>query len=296
MSLIFQILEILTPIFFLVSIGYFWIILGYDFPLEFITRLIMNIAAPCLVFFSLSNSDISLNNMGKFSLCSVSTYVLIGFSSVAFFKLARLKTKTYFVPFLIGNTGNIGLPLILLSLGETGFSYALVLFSFSCIFTFTIGLWVTSSNPSYTVLFKQPLVWAALLGAIFLCLGLKLPNTVNSSLKLIGEITIPMMLMTLGVAVTKLKINNFKKGFWLTLARTTICIVCATSLGLVFKLEQIALIALVLQMATPASVTSYLLSLEFGSEPNDVASLVVVSTLMALLIIPIILAITLPNM
>jgi predicted permease len=64
----------------------------------------------------------------------------------------------------------------------------------------------------------------------------------------------------------------------------------AFSIGQFFELAPIALAVLVLQVSTPVAVTSYLLAEKYGVEASEVASLVVVSTLLSIVTISITLA------
>ena len=58
MILILTVLKVIFPIFFLGAIGFFWEKLNVDYPVEFVTKLTMNIALPCLIFTSLMNTNV----------------------------------------------------------------------------------------------------------------------------------------------------------------------------------------------------------------------------------------------
>ena len=64
----------------------------------------------------------------------------------------------------------------------------------------------------------------------------------------------------------------------------------ALAVGLAFGLPKLALGVLLLQVATPVAVTSYMLAAKYRARPDEVAGLVVVSTLISIPAIPIILA------
>ncbi len=50
MTLLLTVLEVVAPVFLLASLGFGWVKLGYDYPVEFVTRLAMTLAVPCLIF------------------------------------------------------------------------------------------------------------------------------------------------------------------------------------------------------------------------------------------------------
>ncbi len=76
----------------------------------------------------------------------------------------------------------------------------------------------------------------------------------------------------------------------LSIVKVALCTGIAWSVGLYFELGPIPLAVLVMQIATPVAVTSYLLAEKYGADANEVAGLVVVSTLLSVITIPLTLA------
>jgi predicted permease len=101
---------------------------------------------------------------------------------------------------------------------------------------------------------------------------------------------IPLMLITLGVAVARLTPGGVGRATLLCALKLVICVGIAWPIGLWFELDQIAFGVLVLQVATPVAVTSYLLAEKYGADAQAVAGLVVVSTLMSVGALPLLLA------
>jgi len=107
---------------------------------------------------------------------------------------------------------------------------------------------------------------------------------------LIGQMAIPMMLITLGVAVARLKPQGVTRAVFLSLLKAALCAGIAWAVGRWFALDPIPLAVLVLQVSTPIAVTSYLLAEKYEADSEAVAGLVVVSTLLSVGYIPLILA------
>lgn len=204
--------------------------------------------------------------------------------------MTALDLRTYLVPLTVGNTGNIGLPLAFFAFGETGLAYAIVVFAVMAIYSFTVGVWVVAGGGSLKKLVQEPLVAATALGALFLWQGWETPTFLTNSLELIGQMAIPMMRITLGVAVARIPIRHLSKAIWISLFRAVTCAGFATLVGLYFGLDPIALGILILQLSTPVAVTSYLIAEKYGADADSVAGLVVVSTLLAMITIPLTLA------
>ena len=113
---------------------------------------------------------------------------------------------------------------------------------------------------------------------------------VTNTLELIGQMAIPLMLITLGVAVARLTPGGIGRALWLSLVKVGICVGCALGAGLWLDLPHVALAVLVLQVATPVAVTSYLLAEKYEADADAVAGLVVISTLLSVVSIPVVLA------
>jgi len=58
-NLILTVFEVVAPVFILASIGFTWVKLGFDYRIEFVTRLAMTLSVPCLIFVALMQTQIA---------------------------------------------------------------------------------------------------------------------------------------------------------------------------------------------------------------------------------------------
>ena len=290
MNLVLTVLEVVAPVFLLASIGFIWVKMGIEYRIRFVTQMSMTLAVPCLIFVSLMQTEIEASALAAVSLAAVVAYAFVTLFFYALVRLGRLESRSYLAPLIFGNTGNLGLPLALFAFGETGLGYAVVVFAIMGIYSFTIGVWMVSGGGSLSKVVKEPLSWSALLGGIFLWQGWETPTFVTNTLTLVGQMAIPLMLITLGVAVARLTPGRLTLAMVLSVVKAAACIAIAWIVGRWFQLEPVAFAVLVLQVATPVAVTSYLLAEKYGADSDAVAGLVVVSTLLSVGFIPLLLA------
>ena len=290
MIIALTVLEIVAPVFLLAFVGFTWVKLGFEYRVEFVTRLGMSLATPCLVFVALMQSEMEPSSLGALSLAGFAAYALVAVLTWGLVQIGRLDRQTFLAPLIFSNTGNLGLPLALFAYGDVGLGYAVVVFGVSAVIQFTFGIWLVSGGGSPWRMIQEPLVPATLLGALFLVMDWETPQFLTNALDLIGQMAIPIMLITLGVAVARLTIGSFAQPILLAALKVVISAGSATAVGLWFGLEPVAFGVLVLQVATPVAVTSYMLAEKYGADANAVAGLVVVSTLMSVLTLPVILA------
>jgi hypothetical protein len=292
-NLAVTVLEIVAPVFILAAIGFFWVRAGFEYRVEFVTQLAMTLSVPCLIFVALMNTRIEPAALTTLSLASVAVYGAVTVAAAALVWGLRLNIRTYLAPMIFGNTGNLGLPLAMFAFGEAGLGYAVVVFAIMAIWSFTFGIWLVAGRGSLGKVLREPLVWATLLGGLFLWQGWQTPKFLTNTLQLIGQMAIPLMLITLGVAVARIHPGHIGRALWLSVLKVTLCFAIAYAIGRWFALDKTAFAVLVLQVTTPVAVTSYLLAEKYGADAESVAGLVVVSTLLSVAAIPLILALLL---
>ena len=290
MNLTLTVLEIVAPVFLLAGIGFAWVKAGFEYRVQFVTRLAMTLSVPCLIFTALMKTQIDPQALTTLSLAAISAYAVLTVAAALVVRLAGLEMRTYLAPLIFGNTGNVGLPLALFAFGEAGLSYAVVVFAIMALWSFTFGIWVVSGGGSVLRALKEPLLWATLLGGLFLWQGWQTPRFLTNTLQLTGQMAIPLMLITLGVAVARLTPGRLVQAAVLAVLKVGLCVAVGWVMGRAFGLDDVAFAVLVLQIATPIAVTSYLLAERYKAEPSEVAGLVVVSTLVSVAAIPLTLA------
>lgn len=286
MGLLLQVLQSVAPVFILAAIGFIWVKLGLEYRVQFVTRLAMTLSIPCLIFVALIETEIDPKALRDTAIATLAAYSVVSLAALAFVRAFKLEARTFWAPIVFGNTGNLGLPVALFAFGAEGLGYAVVIFAIMAVLSFTIGLWVVSGGGSALNAFKEPLVSATLLGGLFMVMDWTLPVWAMNTLDLIGQIAIPMMLITLGVAISRLKPSAIGRGIAVSLAKLVICLAGGVWAGWQIGLPPVAMGVLVMQITTPIAVTNYMLAEKYNANSEEVAGLVVVSTLISIIAIP----------
>jgi len=250
----------------------------------------MTLSMPCLIFVALMQTRIAPSALAAIFLSTVLAYGVITLVFWGVVKAARLDRATYLAPLIFGNTGNLGLPVALFAFGQEGLGYAVVIFAVMAAWSFTFGIWVVSGAGSLLRVIREPMVGGTLLGGLFLWQGWQTPAWMTQGLDLIGQMGIPLMLITLGVAVARLHPARLTSAVGLSLLRVAICTGIAVLVGVGMGLAPVAFAVLVVQASTPVAVTSYMIAEKYNADADAVAGLVVVSTLISVATIPLTLA------
>ncbi|MEM6973296.1 MAG: AEC family transporter [Pseudomonadota bacterium] len=292
--MLYELFGIVAPVILLASAGYAWAWAGWPFDLDFITRLSLSFSVPCLMFATLVRADISPEAFGEIALASLVAYAAAGVVLWVVFRLLRLSMPVWLAPTVFGNTGNVGLPVALFAYGDEGLALAMVAFAVMAILSFTIGIYLVAGAGRPAEALKQPLVYASIAGGIAAVVDWAPPDWAMATISLAGQVAIPLMLLTLGVSIARLRIGDVVTASGVTVIKALVTGGAGYGAAVAFGLTGPALGALVLQLIMPAAVTSYMLAARYERDPDAVAGLVVISTLAALVLIPATLAVLLP--
>jgi predicted permease len=283
---VLEILGIVAPVFLCAAVGYGWIRLGRPYDRDMITRLITDLGAPCLVFsglIALDSRSAQLTTIVGAALIAMACFAALGF---AVLRTARLPSHTFLPPLVFGNTGNMGLPLCLFAFGDEGLSLAVCFFATVAITHYSVGVWVWSGRVSITELLRTPLFYGTLLGVAVLVADVGVPVWIRNTTQLLGGFTIPLMMITMGVSLAELRLHDLPRTLALSVFRLAMGVTVGFGLAELLGLQGIARGVVVIQCSMPVAVFNYLFAERYGRTPEAVASLVVLSTILAFGLLP----------
>ncbi|NVK19152.1 MAG: AEC family transporter [Methylocystaceae bacterium] len=281
-----EIFSILAPVFVCVGIGYGWSKSGRAFDTPMVTTIVTYFATPCLVFYALSKVELDIStlwDMGLAALAANIAFAVIGAVVLAIFKLPQ---RAFLQALTWPNVGNVGLPLCLLAFGDDGLALAVAFFTVYVVLQLTVGVAFVSGSFSPKSLMKMPIIPATILASVFLFTDLEVPVWLFNTTKLIGDLTIPLMLFTLGVSLASLHIGSLKTAFALSVLRLGMGFGVGVGLAAILGLSGPAAGVVILQCAMPAAVFCYLFAQLYNQRPQEVAGLVIVSTFMGFAALP----------
>jgi len=281
-----QLFAIIAPILICAGLGYAWARKGPEFPVDFVTRVVMNIGAPCLIISSFSKAGIEVGRLAQFAggfLAVMLAMLLIG---LLLTRLLHRPNSTFMPSLLFGNIGNMGLPLCLFAFGQTGLALALAIFLLSFSLHMSLGIAIVAGRGNLASLLRQPVLWATVISVVLVTMGWQLPEWLDNSTRLLGGITIPLMLLTLGVSLASLKISEWKFSLLFSATRVVGGFLIAVLIADMLGLDGVERGVLILQSSMPVAVFNYLLAVRYGKDPGEVAGMVVLSTLMAFVLLP----------
>lgn len=287
-----QIVSILAPSIILVLIGLVWFHKGPEFPVPFVTTLVINVAMPALLFHTLAASTVPMTNLGSMALATLIVHLVFAGVAVMLLNIAG-KDWRLCVAHVVGNTGNLGLPVCFLAFGEEGLAYAMMFFALQCLLLFSVGEIIISGTLDLRRILRSPILHAVWLGVLVRTLDIQLPPIAAQTLQLLGQIVIPIMLITLGVSLAGMRASQLPSTLRWSAIRTLVALTIGVAVAELLGLTGVARGVLIIETVVPVAVFNYLLAIRHGRDSSEVSGMILVTHLMAIVYLPVVLAIVL---
>lgn len=276
----------------LALIGFVWFHKGPEFPVPFVTTLVLNIALPALLFHTLANSTVSVSSLVDIALGALLTHLVFG--ALIVLLLAKSgKDWRLGIAHVVGNTGNLGLPLCFLAFGEEGLAYAITFFAIQCLLLFSVGDAIIARSFNIKRIVFSPILHSVWLGVLARVLNIELPVIAQQTLQLLGQIVIPVMLITLGVSLAGMRARHLPSTIYWSALRTLLAFGVGVGVAEIIGLTGVARGVLIIQTIVPVAIFNYLLAVKHGRDSTEVSSMILVTHLGAILYLPAVLALVL---
>ncbi|MGF1529215.1 MAG: AEC family transporter [Candidatus Competibacterales bacterium] len=285
-DLLSQLLAVIAPVALTAAIGAAWARAGLPFNLREFTPLILYIGTPCLILSSLLRVDVPPATLATIALAAAGVVALNATVGVAVLKLARLPINTFLPSLIFPNTGNMGLPLCLFAFGPEGLALAVPFMATTIIGQFLLGQPIAAGRFDLQGLVRSPIVAAVVIAILALAFDITPPLWIDNTVSLLGQFTLPLMLLALGASLAQLGVATWGRSIWLAALRIGGGLTAGVFVALALGLEGPALGVVLIQASMPVAVYNYLFAQLYGNRPEEVASLVVVSTLLSFLVLP----------
>ncbi len=289
MELYIKLIDVILPVFFVIGIGYYLGKKDPNFNTDFITTLAGNVGTPAMIFYTITSTGVTLQTFIEYFIYAL--IIIGGFAIIGVIALALMKKDVLseLPPLILPNTGNMGVPICLFSYGTQGLGVASAIASVIILFHFTLGVFLAKKSFSFDILIKSPPVYAIIISVFFLYFEIDTPLFLENTTFLLTYATIFLVLMSLGIALTKFKFS-LKNSIILSLCRVIIGPSIAFAVIYNFDLSGLAAGVLLIQSAMPSAILNYLVGSMYSPKKivDSVASTIVVSTLMSFITIPIV--------
>jgi predicted permease len=165
-----------------------------------------------------------------------------------------------------------------------------VLFFVENVLHYSLGTWMLDHKARLITLWRVPVIAAALAGLAISLSGFPLWQPLWFAVKMLGDVSIPLLLFSLGVRLTESRHGDWTVGLAGAVTSPLAGVAMALLANWIIGLEGREAAMLILFGALPPAVLNYIFAERYGQEPDRVASIVLIGNTASLAIIPLCLA------
>lgn len=292
-----DLLLVVLPAFIIFGTGY----IGqkiFSLDIKSVSTMALYLMLPFLTFDTFYTNDLNMEYLYMFILSILLTILLV---IITLFIGKLIKSdKAHISAMMLGtvfpNSGNYGAPIALFAFGTKAFNYAVIIMVIHSLIQTTIGIFIASygSEKSTTIkealmnVIKMPVLYGVVLGTLFQLLHIDLPPTIVEGISLLGDASIPTVMLILGMQLTEIKSQKFDYKYINTVTgiRMIISPLVAVVLVSLFPINDLLKSVFILLAAMPVAVNTTMLAVQFDTKPNFVSYTTLITTLVSLLTIP----------
>ena len=284
-----QLLDVVAPVFAVAAAG--WVFAGFRrIDLAGLTDLTLYVAAPALVFTSLASRPLSSTSLLAVGGGVVFQSLVCGVASWLVFRRLGIPARGLMLATMFPNTGNLGLPLALFAFGPDGLAAAAIVFTSITLVHYSLGLAIVSGSAHPGAALRQPILHAAVLGVAVGLSGLVPPGPVMQSLELLGQATVPLMLLSLGIRLRSVRLTRPGIALLAVALRFVPGLAAALLWVELLGMSGIERGVVVVTGVLPSAVMNFVLAEKYEQQGDEVASTILAGTLLSVAAIPVVLA------
>ena len=290
MELYLKLIDVIVPVFFVIGVGYYLGKKNPEINTDFITTFAGNVGTPAMIFYTITTTGVTLSVFTEYFIYAL--IIIGGFSLVGILFLLLLKKDfiSELPPLILPNTGNMGIPICLFAYGTAGLGVASAIASVIILLHFTLGVLLAKKSFSFEILIKNMPIYGIIVSVIFLYFEWDVPGYLENTTFLLTYATIFLVLMSLGIALSRLKVVSWTHASILGAVRVIIGPLIGFGLIKFLNLNGFAAGVLLIQSCMPSAILTYLVGSMYSERKvvDSVASVIVTSTIMSFITIPIV--------
>lgn len=291
--MLFTLLNIVIPVVALAGVGF---LLGRRHAgrrdMAFINHANVTVFCPALVFSALMANPVSLGD--GWPLVAGGTLIVVVPGLLLYWLTPKgISRQAFLVTGMFRNTGNVGIPLMVLAYGNDLLGDIVLLFVLSNLLHFSLGLFILSRGESTWLWLRNPNIWAAVFGVVCAPYVDFFPQFVLTSVELLGQVVIPLMLFALGVRLSEGRITQVITALRINLIYFAVGAVCLPLIIWMLPLTPEWTRLIILAGLLPPAVLNYLLTEQYNMDAQTVANVVLFGNVLAVLTVPVVVWLTL---
>ena len=243
---------------------------------------------PIMIFWGLTKEPINYEFILSpifFIFCMASTLLLMLLYSKFIFS-SKTDENIFLATALIGNTGNLGIPLGIALFGEQSVPYTSIINIANIFFMYTISIYFFAREQfnfkqSLKSIFKIPVIWFALLALAVNYYEIPIPKEFDFALEMGAYTSLTLQLIIFGTYLYSVKIKTipWKLSLQISFVKHILLPIIGILIIIRFtNLNSMVASILIMELMMPLAVNNVNFSVIYNTKPTDVAATILVSS------------------
>ena len=278
----------LLPI-LLITLGGYIVARIYTVDVHSLIKIVADFFMPLLIFHALYYSDLQGNLI--LSIAGVTTLVVLlnTISGYAYARATGIDARSFMPATIFMNSGFLGIPLMRLWGGIAAMNIVVIFDQIQTIYIFTLGILIITGGlhaKSVKTMLRSPILWAIAGGAFVRIFSIPVSTPILTTCEFGGNAAPPLAAFALGVSLRNTKLHIDRHVIAGIILRMAGGLLFGYIGSVIFGLSGISRTVVVVSSALPAAVFTSVLPLRYGVESTYASSIVVLSTLISAITIP----------
>lgn len=293
------VLNVIIPVCMIFFVGY----IGqkiFHLNIKPISTVALYLMVPALMFTTFYQTELDLT-LSKIVIYEILLSVIIIWliKGIGFLKkYSPSITSALILSTAFMNNGNFGAPVVLFAFGDQGFQYAVIIMTLHGVVMSTFGIYYAAKGKldikgALLSILKMPMIWGSVAGLLWQYLNLPLPENMHDAIDLVGDASIPLTMIIMGMQLAEIKPRNLQRGK-LSLAiivRLLLSPLIAWAIAYCLGVDPLLAKVMIVLAAMPAAAITTIYALQYDCEPEMVSSITLFGTLLSIVTISILLTI-----
>ncbi|WP_461425088.1 AEC family transporter [Gymnodinialimonas sp.] len=278
--------NVLAPVAIITLIGYLMGRSKVGLETRSLSTLVIMVATPSLIFHTLTSLHVAPATIQVMSGAALFCMAVAGVMALVLLLGLGKSVRSFLPPLMLPNSGNLGLPLVLLAFGPEGLQLGIAYFFVVSLVQHTFGLSVYSGSLKLGLLARQPLIYAVAAVIVVTWTGIQVPPVIATTAEMLGGMMIPAMLILLGASLATLGVSDMGPAVLIAVSRLVIGVASALFVIWVLDFSGVMAGVVFLLASMPTAIVNYVLAERYNHNPRQVAGAIVASTVLTFACLP----------
>jgi predicted permease len=281
----------------LVSVGTSFAVMGLGLvfqrvwrrDIEVMTDLSMKLFVPCLAFSAIAGMEINAHDMA--TVAGGGALVQLGMLAIAFvvFRLFRIDRRGLYLPIVFMNSANLPFPILEANYGRVGLGYGVLYYLTTSSLLYTIGIAIVSRSPDPRTLLTTPVTIATVAALGLKATHLAVPRFLLAAIDMLGQAGIPLLLFIFGYSLGEMRLRDLRLAVLGSVMRLGIGFGLGLAAVRLLGVQGVAREIVIFVSTMPSAVVNVVIARQYKADPDLVASVVFLTSLAAIVILPLLL-------